>query len=452
MTEIARDPLRTGRSRYATVAILLHWIIALAIVLQVSIAWRMGGKPTPESFALIQLHKSIGITILFLSLIRLGWRLINPPPPEPPGLAPWEVVLSKIVHFGFYVIMIGMPLTGWLMVSASRRAIPTVLYWTIHWPDMPGIAGLAPDAKKLAHTIGENGHGLLAYGLYALFVLHVAGALKHQLFSRDEPVLSRMAPGAVNGRWWEPRLAVIALAVVGAAAFGKVVQPPRPAMGPPPVEAAATTPPVEEVASAAAPTADAAPVAAAPAAAATSPTSVASPGALPATAPSADPVAWKVASGSSLTFTTSWGGDAVQGRFDSWKADILFGADALDRSKVSVIIDMGSAKTGDEQRDASLPSADWFDTATHPKATFTATKFQKTGADRYVAHGSLSLRGVSKPIDLPFRLKIVGDKAQMSGETSLDRVAFGVGQGEFAATDQVPAKVGVRVQLTATRD
>ena len=450
MTEVARDRQRTRRSRYATVAIVLHWIIALAIVLQVSIAWRMGGKPTPESFALIQLHKSIGITILFLSLTRLGWRLINPPPPEPPGLATWEIVLSKIVHWGFYVIMIGMPLTGWLMVSASRRAIPTVLYWTIHWPDMPGVAGLAPDAKRVAHAIGENGHGLLAYGLYGLFVLHVAGALKHQLLSGDEPVLSRMAPGAVDGRWWEPRLLLIALAVVGAAAFGKAVQPPRPAMGPPPVAIAATTPPAVDIA--AAPAADPAAGPAAPAIAATTPLPVAALAAAPVAAAYADPVAWKVASGSSLTFSTCWGGAAVQGRFDSWKADVLFGPEALDRSKVTVTIDTASAKTGDEQRDASLPSADWFDAATHPKATFTATKFQKTGADRYVAHGSLSLRGVTKPVDLPFRLKIVGDKAQVSGETSLDRVAFGVGQGEFSATDQVPAKVSVRVQLTATRD
>jgi len=69
-----------------------------------------------------------------------------------------------------------------------------------------------------------------------------------------------------------------------------------------------------------------------------------------------------------------------------------------------------------------------------------------------VAHGTLNLRGVSKPIDLPFKLKIVGDRAQMSGEASLDRTLFGVGQGEFTSTDQVPAKVAVRVELTAKRD
>ena len=118
---------------------------------------------------------------------------------------------------------------------------------------------------------------------------------------------------------------------------------------------------------------------------------------------------------------------------------------------MTVTIDMTSAKTGDEQRDASLPAPDWFDADAHPKATFSAAKFEKTGEGAYVAHGTLDLRGVKKPVDLPFKLKIVGDKAQMTGQTSLDRTLFGVGQGEFTATDQVPAKVAVRVQVNAQR-
>ncbi|HEX3366781.1 YceI family protein [Phenylobacterium sp.] len=424
-----------GRTRYATVAIVLHWIIALAIVTQVSLAWRFADDRSPTGFALTQLHKSIGVTILFLSLIRLGWRLANPPPPEPAGLATWERVLSKAVHWGFYAIMIGMPLTGWLMVSASRTAIPTVLFWTVHLANIPGVDNLSPAAKGIARRIGQTSHELLAFGFYGLFVLHIGGALKHQLFERNIPVLARIAPGSVSGRWWEPRLWLIALAVVGAAAFGWLVQPPHPASGPAPAEAAPAEPFLPE----AAPAAPGTPATAAPPAA----------GAKPAAAAPTGAVAWKVAPGSSLNFQTSWSGDAVHGRFNSWKADILFGPDALDKSKVVVTIDMTSAKTGDDQRDASLPASDWFDAAAHPKAVFTATKFEKKGEGAYVAHGTLDLRGVSKPVDLPFKLKIVGDKAQMSGETSLDRTLFGVGQGEFTATDQVPAKVTVRVQLNA---
>lgn len=172
--------------RYSTVAIVLHWIIAAAIVVQILLAWRMDDLHTPLGFALTQLHKSVGITILVLSLARLGWRLANPPPPMM-GLTGWERGLAHLTHWGFYVIMIGMPLTGWIMVSASRIAIPTLLYGVIPWPHLPGIAGLAPAAKGVWRDFGKESHEWLAYGAYLLIGLHVAGALKHQLFDREQP-------------------------------------------------------------------------------------------------------------------------------------------------------------------------------------------------------------------------------------------------------------------------
>jgi polyisoprenoid-binding protein YceI len=142
----------------------------------------------------------------------------------------------------------------------------------------------------------------------------------------------------------------------------------------------------------------------------------------------------------------------VEGRFDRWQAGILFSPDDLAGSGVTAVIDVASANTGDRQRDEVLPSGDWFDAAAHPSAVFTAKGFEKTGPDRYVAHGTLSLRGVKRPLDLPFRLKLDGDVATVSGSASLDRTAYGVGQGEFAATDDIPGKVAVRVELTARRD
>jgi cytochrome b561/polyisoprenoid-binding protein YceI len=425
--------------RYSTVAILLHWLIAGAIVFQVILAWRMHGRHDPQGFALVQLHKSIGITILLASLARLGWRLANPPPPEPPGLATWELWLARLTHFAFYVIMIGMPITGWIMVSTSRIAVPTLLYGAIPWPHVPGLAELAGPAKKAWNGFAHESHELGGWAIYGLVALHVAGALKHQLFSRDEPILARMAPGAKPGRWLEPRLFVILAGVAAVFAAGVLIQPPAPhsAPLPPPPAAVEDTAPAAPAAPAEPATpADAASTAAAPAEAAT-----------PAT--SADPVHWAVSPGSSLSFATAWSGQAVEGRFDKWTADILFSPEALDRSKVSVSIDLTSVATGDAQRDDSLHSADWFDTGAHAKATFTADRFDKAGPDRYVAHGKLTLRGVTKPMDLPFRLKIDGDKARMSGVTSLDRTAFGVGQGEWQATDQIPAQVKVSVSVNA---
>jgi cytochrome b561/polyisoprenoid-binding protein YceI len=450
MTATARE-LNAGSSRYSAVAILLHWMIAAGIVLQVVLAGRMDGPPTPTSFAITQLHKSIGITILLLSLVRLGWRLAHPPAPLPQTMARWEVVLTRVVHVGFYIVMIGMPLTGWLMVSASRTPIPTRLYGLVPWPNLPGVGELAPAAKRLWRDIGETSHGTLAKVIYVLLALHVAGALKHQLFRNDEPVLSRMAPGAVAGRWAEPRILVILLAVVGVIAFGRLVTPPKPGMAPPSAvvtrfaaapeaEAAARTPgaPANRDATPASHPSSPAPAAPAPAAAA-------------AERQPAEPAKWAVQPGSTLGFTSAWSGQPVTGRFDKWRAEILFSPDALERSKVTVTIDVASVDTGDQQRDAALPSEDWFDAATHPKAVFTASRFEKIGADRYVAHGTLQIRGVTKPQELAFRLRITGDTAEVTGSANLDRTAFGVGQGDFTSTDQIPGKVGVAVSLRARR-
>ena len=429
MTEV---PL--PRTRYATVAILLHWVIAAGIVFQILLAWRMEDLKTPLGFALVQLHKSVGITILLLSLVRLGWRLANPPPPEPEGLKSWEARLSKIVHLAFYVIMIGMPLTGWLMVSASRIEIPTLLFGTMPWPHVPGIAHLPESAKSVWRMIGDRGHGLLAFGAYLLLALHVGGALKHQLFDAETPILDRMAPGARAGKWFDLRLVLIGLGGLAVIAAAELFQPNLPASAPQSAvivdddadePAAPSKPKAESVAPVAPPAAEAS---VAPAVAQT----------------------WTVGKGSILGFATSWGGEPISGRFDKFTADIVFGPDALKDSRVSVAIDLASVVTGDAQRDQSLPSADWFDAATHPTATFIATRFEKTGEGRFIAHGKLSLRGVTQPLDLPFKLRIEGDKAHMSGVTTLDRTVFGVGQGEWKATDQIPAKVKVSVQVTAT--
>jgi polyisoprenoid-binding protein YceI len=116
---------------------------------------------------------------------------------------------------------------------------------------------------------------------------------------------------------------------------------------------------------------------------------------------------------------------------------------------VTVTVDLASVDTGDQQRDAVLPSADWFDVAGHPKATFRSTRIRILGKDRFVADGALEMKGVSRPLSLPFRLRTVGQGVEAVGDLALDRTAFGVGQGEFASTEQIPAGVKVRVRVRA---
>ena len=431
------------RDRYTTVAILLHWLIAAAIIFQILLGWRMGWAPKNSvlKFGLFQMHKSVGITILLLSLARLAWRLFHrAPETEQPA---WEAVAAKIVHVGFYVIMIGLPLTGWIIVSASPIKIPTLLYGAIPWPHLPWIVDMAAPAKHAWREGASFSHEALVKVTYLLLALHLGAVAKHQVIDRDR-VFGHMAAGAKPGLF-EPRLwltAAVFLAVVGA---GFAYQPPvKPAL--------AALPPVQASAAPAPEPASPGPVSSAPSSAPVSGAAAPAGGAPAKTAEAPEPpVAWTVRQGSALGFSTTWSGQPVDGRFDRWTADILFSPTALDKSHLKVEIDLASAVTGDTQRDSSLATDDWFDVAAHPKATFTASKFRKTGEDRFVADGVLDLRGVKKPVSLPFSLKIDGKAAHAKGSVTIDRTTFGVGQGEWAATDTVPAAVRIDVSVVADR-
>src|SRR5882757_5042753 len=126
--------MTTGRTRYSMAAIVLHWAIALLILANLFVGWRMGMLKGLTEFNAFQLHKSIGITVLVLSVLRLALRLTQRPPPLPEGTKSWEGAAASTVHWIFYAMMIGLPLTGWAMVSVSLYNIPTLLWDTVPWP------------------------------------------------------------------------------------------------------------------------------------------------------------------------------------------------------------------------------------------------------------------------------------------------------------------------------
>ena len=185
----------TPQSRYNTGAITLHWLIALLILTNIGLAWWFNTLHGDAKISPVQLHKSIGITVLLLSSLRLGWRLVVRPPPLPDYVGGWEKWLALIVHAGFYVIMFGLPLTGWAFSSASPliKVYPITLYGVIPWPTFTPLANLPHDQMKQAHGLFLAAHQWLAKGAYVLIALHVAGALKHQFISNDD-VVARMIP------------------------------------------------------------------------------------------------------------------------------------------------------------------------------------------------------------------------------------------------------------------
>ncbi|WP_240149265.1 cytochrome b [Asaia sp. As-1742] len=179
--------------RYDPVAVTLHWVMALGILTLIGIGLVMVHLTLGPSrlFALYQLHKSIGITILIAACLRLMWRFVRPPPPLPPDMAPGERRLAGLAHLALYAEMIGLPLTGWAVVSSSVFAIPTVLFGVIPWPDLPWLSSL-PD-KKPVEAVFSAIHAYGAYLLIALIVLHGFAALRHHFVLHDE-VLARMLP------------------------------------------------------------------------------------------------------------------------------------------------------------------------------------------------------------------------------------------------------------------
>jgi cytochrome b561 len=181
--------------RYNGVAMTLHWLIAALIITNILIAWYFNTLNGAAKIPPVQLHKSIGITVLVLSVLRLGWRLVAPPPALPASVVPWERMTAGTVYVLFYVVMIGMPLTGWALSSASPLIMvyPIKLYGVIPWPAIGYLSHLPHDQMKSAHTTFVALHGLGAKLAYALIVLHVLAATRHWLLLRDG-VAGRMVP------------------------------------------------------------------------------------------------------------------------------------------------------------------------------------------------------------------------------------------------------------------
>ena len=172
-----------GDGRYGQVSIALHWLIALAIIIQVGLGWYMNELLPDHSPAQAQIrtiHISFGLTILLLVLVRIGVRLTHPAPALPTSMPLWERVLARATHVLFYALLLVLPLTGWALVSMSPKPI---LFWGLPFPHMPGIAEAfgSPTPRAIRHATSHLHVYTLIWIVVVTLALHVAGALWHQL-------------------------------------------------------------------------------------------------------------------------------------------------------------------------------------------------------------------------------------------------------------------------------
>ncbi len=363
----------------------MHWLVVLLVLAQFALARIAGNLPLGmEKLATLTRHKSIGITILGLAVLRLLWRTLSAGPALPSALPTLQRRLAAATHVALYAVLFAIPLSGWLMSSAKNY--PVSWFGLLQLPDL-----VAPD--EAAFRFWQQSHEWLTSALLALAALHVLAALKHHFVDRDD-VLRRMLPFVRGVACW-------ALLAGGA---GLAAQTP--------VQAAPAVTP------------------AAPRAAALQRYRM-------------DPAASRI----EFQFTQAGAvatGRFVRatGEID-WPA-----SGAPRGARLSVDIDMASLDTRDSERDALLRGADLFDTKRFPRARFVSSSFVADAAGKLRIHGTLQLRDRSRAVELivtELRVAPPGGNAVLllQGNAMLKRLAFDVGRGEWASTEWVADAVTV---------
>ena len=410
--------MNSNEQRYTAVAIVLHWAIAAAILSNLFIGWWMksaiGETATQaRAIAAFQLHKSIGLTVLLLTVLRLLWRFSHKPPPLPTGMARWERFAAKAMHWAFYILMVLVPLSGWTYVSSQWADgkplnVPTLWFGLFQVPHLFDAHAMTDAARASVSHRNAAAHYYLAWSMAGLFVLHVAAALKHHLRNRDR-VLSQMLPvlpspdGATRPKDEPARLAILragtSLIVIALAALGYVLWR-------------------------------------GPVASATGPVAV---GTLKSATGS-----WVLDPTSSISFSGTHAGNDFHGKFTRWSADIRYNPEAPENSSMTATIDTASAADGVPLHEETMPQSEWFNVAKYPSAEFKTTRVSADGA----IEGTLRIKDRQLPVT---GLKASVDKGvlHISGKFDVTRKEADLGQESDAGGEYVSLKIAVDVNITA---
>ena len=465
------SPAGGRKDRYGGVARFFHWSIAGLIVLQYVLA-EMGEHAEDagerlRALALLANHKSVGMTVFVLAFARVAWRFLKTPPELPLAMPTWQRTASFVSHWSLYALIFALPVTGWLMSSAAAYSVSWFNLFT--WPDLVAPSTSLRDAMKVVHE-------LLGKLLFVVVILHIGAALKHHFLDRDD-VLRRMssvvswvlfaaifAGGAMaltrvgGGQAVEAPAAAEPVASAPAEAATEVAAEPaaEPTIDPPlEIEPADTEAPTRVDATEPAEVAE--PVATADAPDESAPEPVAE--SVPATAPEPEPApappppppppVWQIDSAASfIEFTAEQAGAPFTGRWTDWSADMRFDAAALEASRFDVAIRVAGVNTNDSDRDATLQDAEFFHGSAHPVVRFLTGPIRADG-DGFASESTLRIKGTDHPVTFRFAVEENGTARVLTGTARLDRLALGVGTGEWADTEWVGQYVDVNVRVEA---
>lgn len=415
----------TAWRRYHGVAISLHWLIAIAILANILAGWWMHDAIDEASTqelatAVYQWHKSLGLSILALSLLRLAWRLGHPPAPSRVG-APWERRAAQLTHWAFYALMLGIPLSGWLYVSAQWRGDQAFSVATVWWGwvEIPHALGLDLAAPALRATVADatmEAHEILAQLTLILLALHVGAALKHHWLNHDD-TLRQMSPQALRAPLQKPpdlrplRGVLFLFCGMAVAFLLANWQPLATSTGP--VRISELQQQWEQRAEHPLP-------------------------------------AWTVDyAASELRFSGEHDGEAFDGVFTDWQADIRLDPAQLERSRILARIDTGSARTGVGMQERTLRKGEWFNVAQYPHAYFASTRIRSDASGGFAVEGRLEIK--QRPIPLPpLQLASDGGTMQVTVEGVIRRDDADLGMGSDPDADYVSMSIPVRLRLTAT--
>ena len=176
--------LRNTTETYGSMAKTLHWLVSLMVTSLLLVGFFMGDLAKPFRFTVYNIHKLVGLSLLLIMIFRVGWTLSNPRLNYPVKLPYWQIRAARGVHMLLYLLVIAMPLSGWIMATAAE-----------HPPDLFGfkfILPFIPASKPLAKSANQI-HKTMAWTLIAVLSLHIGAALKHYFVNKDN-VLQRMLP------------------------------------------------------------------------------------------------------------------------------------------------------------------------------------------------------------------------------------------------------------------
>ena len=413
--------------RYNTIAITLHWVIAACILINLGFGWWMGDALNDEATQnlatnVFQWHKSLGLLILVLSLLRLGWRLLHPAPPLPEATVRWEQLVARLTHIAFYGLMIGTPLSGWLYVSTQWRGdnplnVPTVWFGLFEVPHLLVLNTLPSETRELLASWILPTHEYLAWAFALLLVLHIGAALRHHFLLKDAvlthmiPALAKISPQKYQAKTRPLTAAATTLSLAGLLAIGLSISGEAPEQNASSAEQALAE--------------------------------------LSADFPTGLPHWQLLPDESHIHFSGTHAGKAFKGEFTRWQAELRFD-EATGTPAIAVVIDTASATDGVPMHDRTLPQEEWFNASTYPFATYTATTADALGDNRYALPGTLTIKQ-HRIAMAPLTLEQTGDTLRIYGELKIDRADVDMGMESDPKGEWVSREIRIQVNALATR-